>query len=147
MKSQLEFYMGLMPNLSSAFSLFLNPSRIQIRTQILTLTSTSEFHATRRTFLMNMVVYGRSIRQFFLPKTNKKFFHMFLRVWVTSHTWILDLGFWILDFGSLILNSHILTLTSTSFMLEGEDSLWSGLMLWECTCIKKAVAPLNNFSN
>ena len=33
LKSQLEFYVDPMPILSSAFHLFLNPSRIQIRTQ------------------------------------------------------------------------------------------------------------------
>ena len=35
MKSQPEFYMGPMPNLRIPISLFLNPSRIQIRTQFM----------------------------------------------------------------------------------------------------------------
>ena len=35
LKSQLEFYVDPMPNLSSAFHLFLNPSRIQIRTEFM----------------------------------------------------------------------------------------------------------------
>ena len=35
LKSQLEFYVGPMSNLSSAFGLFLNPSRIQIRIEFM----------------------------------------------------------------------------------------------------------------
>ena len=87
----------------------LNFGSLILNFHILTLTSTSEFHGRRRTFLMNMVVYGRSIRQFFLPKNNNNNsftcfwefgLHHILGSWIFYFGfWILDFGFWILDFG------------------------------------------------
>ena len=62
LKSQLEFYVGPMSNLSSPFDLFFNPSRIQIRTEFMWV---PVYNSTTQ-FLIHFSLPSRSVWSFSL---------------------------------------------------------------------------------